>query len=280
MAPESTHRLTRRGDRRGRPIVHLHASRRECRWSGAGQQLVQHDTKGIHIGRGRGGATLPLFRCAVFGRDEPHLGPCGRRLHVPCLRVEELGDAKIEQLHIPGSRHENVRRLEVAVHDEGAVRVLHGLAHRAKQTKTSFKRQTLGGAPFRDRNSVHELHDEVGCAVGRESAVDETGDAGMDQARQHLSLSAKALDGVRVARARTHKLDRHLLAILTIGSLGPVHRAHAAVSEGAQQTPWSKTVAEQWIDACRISLPIDDESFDREGAVVASGRQHGFELVA
>ena len=102
----------------------------------------------------------------------------------------------------------------------------------------------------------------------------------MDQAGQHLPLGAKTLDGVRVTRTRTHQLDRDFLSILAIGSLGPVHRAHAAVPEGAQQTPWPKTVAEQRIGARRISLPIDDESFDRERTVVASGRQHGFELVA
>ena len=102
----------------------------------------------------------------------------------------------------------------------------------------------------------------------------------MDQAGQHLSLGAKTLDGVRVTRARTHQLDRDFLSILAVGPLGPVHGAHAAVTEGAQQTPWPKTVAEHRIGARGLRLPIDDESFNRERAVVASGRQHGFELVA
>ena len=95
-----------------------------------------------------------------------------------------------------------------------------------------------------------------------------------------LSLGAKTLDCVRVTWTRTHQLDRDFLSILAIGSLGTVHRAHSAVSEGAQQAPWPKTVAEQRIRARRISLPIDDESFDRECAVLASGGQHRFELVA
>ena len=123
-----------------------------------------------------------MLWCTVLRRDEPHLGPRGGRLHVPGGWVEELGDAEIEQLHVPGSRHEDIRRLEIAVHDERAVRVLHRLAHHAKEPQTFFKRQALGGTPFGDRDAVHELHHEVGSSVGRESAVDETGDVGMDQA--------------------------------------------------------------------------------------------------
>ena len=166
------------------------------------------------------------------------------------------------------------------MHDKGAVRVLHGLADHTEETQTSFKRQALGGTPVRDRDAIHELHDEVGRSVGRESPIDETGDVGINQSGQHLSLGAKTLDGVRVARARTHKLDCDFLSILAIGSLGPVHGAHAAVPEHAQKTPWPKTVADQRIGARSAELPINDESFNRKRAVVSSRRKHRFELVA
>ena len=44
------------------------------------------------------------------------------------LRVEHLGDAEVEQLDVALGRDEHVARLEVAMHDQVLVGVLHGVA--------------------------------------------------------------------------------------------------------------------------------------------------------
>ena len=106
------------------------------------QQLVEHDAEGVDIGRGRDGTVLPLLGRTVFRRDEAHLGPRGSRPDVPRLRVEELRDAEIEQFHIAGSRDEDIRRFEVAVDDQGAMRVLHGITHHTKEPQPGLERQT------------------------------------------------------------------------------------------------------------------------------------------
>ena len=123
-----------------------------------------------------------------------------------------------------GSRHEDVRGLEVAVNDEGAMRVLDGVTHHAKQAQPRLERKTLSGAPFVDRNAVDQLHDQIRRPVGREAAVEQTGDVGMGQLCEHLSLGAKALDGVGVARARSEDLDGDLLPILAVCALGAIDR--------------------------------------------------------
>ena len=280
-AGKSAHGLAWRRDGRRHCVVERRrrAGRRDRPRPDARQQFVQDDAECIHIGRGRRGAVLPLFRRTVFRRDEAHLGARGRRLDVPGSRVEELRDAEIEQLHVAGSRHEDIRRLEVAMDHQGAMRVLHGIAHHAKQPQPCVERQAFGGAPFRDRDAIDELHDEIRCSVRRKPAVDETSDVGMDQVCEHLSLGAKALDGVRVARARAHEFDRHFLPILTISALGAVHRAHTATSEDADEAPRPERAAEQRIGGLRVRFPIDDESFDGEGAIDAGGGEHRFELV-
>ena len=178
-----------------------------------------------------------------------------------------------------GSRHENIRWLEVTVDDQRAVRVLHRVAHDAKQPEPRLERQTLRRAPFGDRNTVNQLHHEIGCAIGCEPAVEERRDVGMDQAGEHLALCTKPLERVGVPRARPHQLDSHFLPIVAVGAFGAVHRAHTAAAENAQKTPRAETSAKQRIGRLTIPVPIDDESFDSEGAVGAGGGQHRLQLV-
>ena len=68
---------------------------------------------------------------AGVNRRRPRARPIGTRLE----SVELLGDPEVEQLHDAVGRHENVRRLEIAVNDEMAVRMLHRLADIAKETQ-------------------------------------------------------------------------------------------------------------------------------------------------
>ena len=99
---QSVRRAARRASRRAR--------RRRCARRPAAAHLLRR-------GVGRGHQAQAGAR-----RSSP-----GRR------RVELLGDAEVEQLHRPVGRHQDVRRLEIAVDDAVAVRVLHRLAHRAEQ---------------------------------------------------------------------------------------------------------------------------------------------------
>ena len=80
---------------------------------------------------------------------------------------------KSSSFTVPGSRDEDVRRLEVAVHDEGAMRVLHGVAdprnrrRRASSGRCSAAHHSVIGNP------VDELHHEIRRTVGREAAVEQ-----------------------------------------------------------------------------------------------------------
>ena len=54
------------------------------------------------------------------------------------LRVEELGDAEVEQLHLAFRGHEDVGRLEIAMNDEVLVGVSDSGADHAEELETFF----------------------------------------------------------------------------------------------------------------------------------------------
>ena len=107
------------------------ARRRTCRMRAVGpfaeQQFVQHDAERIHIGRGRDRAAGELLRCGV-GRRQWRVARSRHRDAIARLRVEQLRNAEVEQLHRAVGAYEDVRRLEVAMHDQQAVRGCHRTA--------------------------------------------------------------------------------------------------------------------------------------------------------
>ncbi|MFN8587523.1 MAG: hypothetical protein U0704_06935 [Candidatus Eisenbacteria bacterium] len=106
--------------------------------------------------------------------------------------ADQLGDAEIEQLRAAFAVHEDVARLEIAVHDQVAVRELDGLAHaeEALHARTHVERMLV--APAVDGQAVHELHDEVGLAVGRRAAVEQSRDVRVREGREQLALAAES----------------------------------------------------------------------------------------
>ena len=127
------------------------------------------------------------------------------------------------------------------------MRVLDGVADDAEQAQACLEGQRLSAAPVGDGNAVHELHHEEGRAVGREAAVQQAGDVGVLEGRQHLPLGAEALAGIRIARAGAHELDRHLELILAVGARGAVDQAHAAAPDDASQAPRAQRPAQPGI---------------------------------
>ena len=85
----------------------------------------------------------------------------GRR----CVVVrQELGNTEVEQFdrrRVAVDPDEDIRRLEIAMHDQIAVRELHGVAHGEKQIQPRVDRKLPRIAELRDRLAIDVLHDEV-----------------------------------------------------------------------------------------------------------------------
>ena len=108
----------------------------------AREQLVEDDAERVHVGRGRDAAAAHLLGARVLGRHEPQLRPVVRsRVASRAVGLEQLGDAEVEQLGHAVGRDEDVAGLDVAVHDEVLVRVLHGAQTSRKSSRRLVDRQ-------------------------------------------------------------------------------------------------------------------------------------------
>ena len=112
----------------------------------AAGQLEQHHTQRKHIGRGANGLPGDLLRRGVVRRQAAAGMPrdvAGRGGRVGGV-AEQTGNAEVEQLGLAAGRDEHIRRLQIAVHDELRVGVLHGFGHPHQQTHAPGKRWLLG----------------------------------------------------------------------------------------------------------------------------------------
>ena len=118
--------LDNRAEQRGRLL--------ECglQWMAAREQQVQQHAERVDVGRRRHLAAVHLLGRGVRRRQHGIALPC-ERLNTIALRFEQVGDAEVEQLHLPVSRDEHVRRFQVAVHDEVGVRVRDRREHVEEQ---------------------------------------------------------------------------------------------------------------------------------------------------
>ena len=112
----------------------------------AAGQFEQHHTQRKHIGRGANGLAGDLLRRGVVRRQAAAGMACdvaGRR-RPPAVVIEQTGDAEVQQLGLAARGDQHVGRLQVAVHDELRVGVLHRFGHPHQQTHALGQRRVLG----------------------------------------------------------------------------------------------------------------------------------------
>lgn len=207
----------------------------------AGEQFVEHHAERVDVG---GHAHRPrahlLGRGVVGGYCAAHQpGDLGLRR---AIVAEQLGHAEVEQPHLAGRGDEDVARLEVAVHDEPAVRVRHRLGHLQDEAQPRVDRQAALAAMHVDRHAVDELHRQPGPALGGDAGVVQPRDARVLERGEDVALARHALREAG-GPAGVRELERLLAVQAAVGALGQPHRGHAAVAELAQQPVGADAVA-------------------------------------
>ena len=123
----------------------------------------------------------------------------------------------------PALGDEDVGRLEVAMHHEVLVGVLHRVADLAEECEATARcfsaRAVAVGV---DRCSVDVLHDVVRQAVVRDAAVEQARDVGMVEAGEDVSLAAEPLGEEADVAGVTHHLERDASLEGAVGALGLV----------------------------------------------------------
>ena len=100
--------------------------------------------------------------------------------------AQRFGNAEVQQLHLARFGDEHVAGLQVAVHQELAMGVRHGVCELQEQLQPRFKRQARAGLV--DGQAMHTLHHKIGCAKGRAASVQQVGNVRVCEPRQGLLL--------------------------------------------------------------------------------------------
>ena len=150
-------------------------------------------------------------------------------------RLEQLGDAEVEQLGLALRSDEDVRRFQVAVHHQLGMGVRHRLHHLAEQLQALAYAWHSARCPHIDAFAFDDLQRQPRLPVGGHAGVVEARDVGCDSAasisRSRASLSTKS--GVPPGAVR--QLQRNGARGQHIGALGQPHRGHAAVAQLTDQ---------------------------------------------
>ena len=150
------------------------------------------------------------------------------------IGLDELGDAKVEQLGRAVARHQNVSRLDVAMNHQALVRVLDRLGDDTEQPQTLANRQAPRRTVDVDRVTFDVFHDDVRRAGCRGSGIEQVRDVRMIQRGEDAALCMKALHDLGMDQVARHYLDRDQFLEALIVARGEVDDAHAAAAQLAE----------------------------------------------
>jgi len=173
------------------------------------------------LGRHRRGCPEDLAR-------ERHARGRGGRRPLPRAGplVQELREPEVEELRVPRRRHDDVRRLEVAMDDAAAVSVRERAREGRREAQDLLEGEALVGEVAVERLAVDELERDVVAAV-RLADLEERRDVRMGEPGGGLGLAQEAPPalGVRAERRR-QEFDRHFASGPAVA--GEVNVSHAA----------------------------------------------------
>ncbi len=203
--------------------------------TGSAQQFVEQHAQDVDIAGGGDRLTAYLFRAGMIRGHDANVG-LRHRQRVPRRLpiVQQFCNAEIQELRNAGRGHQDIRGLEIAMHDEILVGIMNRRANRLKQLQPRIDIEPVRIAKDIDGHAVDIFHDDIGAAVGQGAAVQEMRNIRMIELGQYLALQLEArVHGDRKGAAM-HDLDGNLLFELGIGSLGKINLAHPAGTQGAQ----------------------------------------------
>src|ERR1700733_1126415 len=95
------------------------------------------------------------------------------------LQAEQTGNAEVQQFGSAFGRHQYVRGLQVAMDHQVPMGKCHGFANLEEKPDALAGAERLLAAELLNGQSLDELHDEPGTAVGRRSAVEQVRNVGV-----------------------------------------------------------------------------------------------------
>src|SRR5215475_1460093 len=177
----------------------------------AGQQFVENDAQAVNVARRSDHLAFDLFRACVSRRHQPHDRKRLLRRLPAEFRVEDFGDAKVQELWLAVRRDENVRWFEVAMNNQILMRVMRRRTGGAKELQPLSDRKLAPVAVNVNRLSFDVFEREPGQAVFGRAAVEQTGNVGMVEAGENLSFMAEAANDQISIHSAPDQFDGHKL---------------------------------------------------------------------
>ena len=153
----------------------------------------KNDAEGIHVGCGAERLAGDLLGRGIV-RGLRAAGELGEAVLHGCPFVDQLGNAEVEQPDLAVGGDEDVRRLEVTVHDELAVRVGNGVdAPAGTRCRIRTDVEAALSAVLINRTAFDVLEREVRPSRGRDSGVVQSRDVRVRKSREDVALARKAI---------------------------------------------------------------------------------------
>src|SRR5262249_31662247 len=137
----------------------------------------------------------------------------------------------VEQLRDPIGSNQDVPGLDIAVHNQVLVCVLHRVADLPEQAQTLLHRQFLLLAPDVDWNARDILQHDVWRALFGSAAVEEAGDIGVFQMGQDLALVSESRYSRTANQLELECFDSDLFLELIVSANGQIDGAHSALAQ-------------------------------------------------
>ena len=192
---------------------------------------------GRHVGRrAEGGPWRGLEILACFlGLPLLHQG---ERVFLRC----ELREPEVQDLHLAGTRHEDVGGRHVAVDDAGGVGRIERVGHLAADVDDLRQRQGRLFQAVAQRLPVEQLHDEEGLRVAEAELVNRA-DVRVVERRRGPGLAFEPEVGLPVVRVGAcQELDRHMAAEREVERL--VDLSHPAAAQPAEHAVMRERLAD------------------------------------
>ena len=155
-----------------------------------------------------------LAGTGVGGSHRPDAGGGELARHRERLRLEQLGDAEVEQLGPAVICDQDIARFDVPVDDQVLVRVLHGRANGPEQLQSIDHREPVAIAVLIDRHALDVVHHEVGRSVLGGAAVEQLGDV-------RVVVVARQVAAVHVRAAADQEVAVEVAVEDLVEELGP-----------------------------------------------------------
>ena len=175
----------RRLQARARPVVER---------APTAQQFVEQDAACPDVGGNADRAARQLLgRGVLHGHRTPAELRQLRGVDRFVVRLEQLCDPEVQQHCTAFAGDQHVAGLQVAMHDEMRVGVLHGLQYLQHQLDSRLCVQMPLLAPAVDRLALDVFEREIGLAVVGHAGVVKASDVGVRERRTDVALAREAL---------------------------------------------------------------------------------------